>query len=78
IAVSFDNGYCPSFSFILGGRLKFTSRWPTFYYNHGGLERGQILSFLIANGKDIKSERKKFALLEDLYLIFKNHFDSIK
>lgn len=78
IAVSFDNGYCPNFSFILGGRLKFTSRWPTFYYNHGGLERDQILSFLIANGKDIKSERKKFALLEDLYLIFKNYFDSIK
>jgi hypothetical protein len=78
IAVSFDNGYCPNFSFTFNGRLMFTSRWPTFLYNHGGLERDQILSFLIANGKDINSERKKFALLEDLYLIFKNYFDSIK
>jgi len=78
VAISFDNGYCPNFSFILGGRLKFTSRWPTFFYNHGGLERDQILSFLIANGKYIKNEKKKFARLEDLYFIFKDYFEDIK
>ena len=78
IAISFDNGYCPNFSFTFNGRLKFTSKWPTFYYNHGGLERDQILSFLIANGEHIKSKKLKFAKLEDLYSIFKNYFEDIK
>lgn len=78
IAISFDNGYCPNFSFTFNGRLKFTSKWPTFLYNHGGLERDQILSFLIANGEHIKSKKLKFAKLEDLYSIFKNYFEDIK
>lgn len=78
IAISFDNGYCPNFSFTFNGRLMFTSRWPTFLYNHGGLERDQILSFLIANGENIKSKKLKFAKLEDLYSIFKNYFEDIK
>jgi len=78
IAISFDNGYCPNFSFTFNGRLKFTSRWPAFLYNHGGLERDQILSFLIANGEHIKSKKLKFAKLEDLYSIFKNYFEDIK
>ncbi|GAG68323.1 unnamed protein product [marine sediment metagenome] len=78
IAISFDNGYCPNFSFTFNGRLKFTSKWPTFLYNHGGLERDQILSFLIANGEHIKSKKLKFAKLEDLYSIFKNYFEDIR
>ncbi len=78
IAISFDNGYCPNFSFTFNGRLKFTSKWPTFLYNHGGLERDQILSFLIANGENIKSKKLKFAKLEDLYSIFKNYFEDIR
>ena len=78
IAISFDNGYCPNFSFTFNGRLMFTSRWPTFLYNHGGLERDQILSFLIANGENVKSKKLKFAKLEDLYSIFKNYFEDIR
>ena len=78
IAISFDNGYCPNFSFTFNGRLMFTSSWPTFLYNHGGLERDQILSFLIANGENVKSKKLKFAKLEDLYSIFKNYFKDIR
>jgi hypothetical protein len=71
IAVSFDDGFNPEWSFTLNGRNKIRSPILKFRQNHGGMSRDQILTIMLACGQKIPSQTLDFALLEDGYDIIK-------
>ncbi len=67
IAISFDKGYCPPWTFAFNGRYRPSLRWPWFPYNHGGLNREESLTFAVARGAEFPRETRDTALLEDFY-----------
>jgi hypothetical protein len=69
LALSFDNGYCPDWSITLGGRIKLSVPLLKFRCNHGGMEREQLLTIMLARGAGIASETRDHALIEDVFPI---------
>lgn len=77
IAISFDNGYCPPWSFAFNGKFRPSLRWPWFPYNHGGLHRSQSITFAVAKGDGFPRETRETALLEDFYSYLDAHLRTI-
>jgi len=71
LVLSFDNGYCPEWSFTLGGRIKVRAPMLRFCHNHGGMEREQLLTVALARGAGIAPETRDYALIEDLFPILR-------
>jgi hypothetical protein len=69
LALSFDNGYCPDWSITLGGRIKLPLPLLKFRCNHGGMEREQLLTIMLARGAGIAPETRDYALIEDVFSI---------
>lgn len=71
LALSFDNGYCPDWSFTLGGRVKVRAPLLRFRHSHGGMEREQLLTIMLARGPGIAPETRDYALIEDVFPILR-------
>ena len=74
LVLSFDNGTCPEWSFTLGGRVKVRAPVLRFCRNHGGLEREQLLTVMLARGAGIAPETRDCALIEDVFSVLRSQF----
>ncbi len=74
LALSFDNGYCPEWSFTLGGWVKVRAPSLKFRHNHGGMEREQLLTIMLSRGSGIAPETRDYALIEDVFPILRRQF----
>ena len=71
LVIGFDNGYYPEWSFTLGGRIKVRAPLLRFRHNHGGMEREQLLTVMLARGSGIAPETRDYALIEDVFPILR-------
>lgn len=76
LVLSFDDGYCPEWSFTLAGRVKVRAPMVRFIRNHGGMGREQLLTVMLAQGPGIVSETLEYALIEDVFGILQRLFRS--